>query len=43
MKPRPHRFSGKVCHWFYCIHCGLIALKNEPTRASMARPCPGYE
>ena len=27
-----HNFTKKICHWSYCVNCGLVALKNEATR-----------
>jgi hypothetical protein len=37
-----HSFTRKVCHWPYCAKCGLVALKNEPTRIAMTLGC-GWE
>lgn len=36
---RPHDFSARILHWLYCKHCGLMLLKNEPTRRSAAKLC----
>jgi hypothetical protein len=38
-----HSFTKKVCHWFYCSGCGLVALKNESTRKRMQEPCDAME
>lgn len=24
-----HNFSGKICHWWFCVHCGFIWLHNK--------------
>jgi hypothetical protein len=35
----PHSFTKKICHWWYCARCGLIALNNDATRNAMAKGC----
>lgn len=35
----PHRLTGRMLHWPYCIQCGRVALKNEATRRDLAKPC----
>lgn len=29
--------------WPYCKRCGLIALRNEPTRRALREPCETWE
>ena len=36
---RPHAMTGKILHWPTCVHCGLVALKNEATRKRLKRGC----
>lgn len=36
---QPHAMSGKIFNWAYCVHCGLVALKNEETRKKLKRGC----
>jgi hypothetical protein len=38
-----HHFSKRICHWLYCKHCGLVLLRNEPTRYEAQRRCIYYE
>ena len=40
---RIHALTKRICHWPYCAYCGLVALKNEPTRKELRRPCVSYE
>lgn len=34
-----HKFDKKICHWWYCSGCGLVALKNDATRKRMKQKC----
>jgi hypothetical protein len=43
MKPNPHVFTRKICHWQYCAKCGLVALKNEPTEQAIKLGCDWQE
>lgn len=36
---KPHSFTKRILHWPYCDRCGLVALRNEPTRRLMAKLC----
>jgi hypothetical protein len=36
-----HNPARKICHWPYCIKCGLVYLKNEVTKKAIRAPCPG--
>jgi hypothetical protein len=40
-EPRGHNPAGRVCHWRYCLKCGLVYLKNEVTRKAIKAECPG--
>ena len=40
---RVHALTEKICHWPYCKHCGLVALKNDPTRKALKGPCLSEE
>lgn len=35
----PHNMKGKVLHWPYCGNCGLLALKNDVSRAALRSLC----
>lgn len=37
----PHAMSGLLTRmpWPYCTRCGLVALRNEPTRKALKEPC----
>lgn len=35
----PHKLTARVLHWAYCTQCGLLALRNDATRAALRRPC----
>lgn len=44
-QPRPvsadrHNFGGKLLHWRYCLHCGLIRLSNRASEKAARKPCP---
>ena len=34
-----HDFRGRVCHWIYCLNCGLVALRNEETQYRIKKGC----
>ena len=34
-----HAFTRKICHWPYCAHCGLVALKNDVSRKAAKAAC----
>lgn len=36
---RPHDMKGKILHWQHCVHCGLVALRNEATRKRLKQGC----
>jgi hypothetical protein len=36
---KPHEFTKRILHWPYCARCGLVALRNAPTRKLMAKLC----
>lgn len=36
-----HAFTKKICHWFYCKNCGLVALKNDATEKRIREGCDG--
>ena len=36
---RPHEMTAKVLHWPRCKHCGLVALRNDATRAKLREGC----
>lgn len=38
-----HHMAGRVLHWPYCLTCGLVALKNDATRAALRAPCVTIE
>lgn len=38
-----HAMTKRIFHWPYCARCGLLALKNEPTRRALRAPCVVYE
>lgn len=38
-----HTLDGRVAHWPYCIHCGLVALKNDVTRRALKNKCVTWE
>ncbi len=38
-----HQLKGRICHWPYCVRCGLVALKNEATRQALRRECVTVE
>lgn len=42
---RPHSpFTPRRMAWLtYCRKCGLVYLRNDPTRAALRAPCPDYE
>lgn len=35
----PHAMTRRVLHWPYCARCGLVALKNDRSRAALKREC----
>lgn len=39
----PHRFTKKICHWYYCARCGLVALKNQATEDAIRKGCDPEE
>lgn len=42
-RTRIHAFKGKVCHWSYCVQCGLVMLRNDVSRKAVKAPCVTYE
>lgn len=40
---RPHNFKGRLLYFPYCIHCGLVLLKNRPTEKAARKLCPYRE
>ncbi len=44
-KRGPHVMTGsmKRLPWRYCKRCGLLALKNDASRAALKRECVTYE
>lgn len=40
---REHAFTKMIISWPYCVHCGLVLLKNEATRRAAAQKCVTYE
>ena len=47
-KNEPHNFSKKMLNYQYCVHCGLVTLKNDFTVWSIQQGCnyrdhPSYE
>lgn len=40
-----HSMTGtlKRMPWPYCTRCGLLALRNEPTRRALKEPCETWE
>lgn len=36
-----HNPIGKVCHWVYCVKCGLVYLRNEATFKAIKAGCDG--
>ena len=38
-----HQMSKKVLSWVYCARCGLVALKNDVSRAAVAAKCVVWE
>jgi hypothetical protein len=40
-KPRGHNPLGRICHWLYCVKCGLLYLRNEVTQLAINASCPG--
>lgn len=47
-KHEPHNFSKKMLNYQYCVHCGLVTLKNKFTEWSIQQGCnyrdhPSYE
>jgi hypothetical protein len=38
-----HSLKGRILHWPYCEHCGLIALKNDVTRRALKAQCVVWE
>jgi hypothetical protein len=45
IKRGPHAMTGRMKRlpWPYCRRCGLIALKNDATRAALKRECVTVE
>jgi hypothetical protein len=45
--PKPKRghepCKVKWMPWLYCCRCGLVYLRNEPTRAAIRQPCPAED
>lgn len=40
---KPHQWKGKLLNWNYCVHCGLLALKNDATRKAIRAACRNGE
>lgn len=38
-----HELKGRVMHWPFCVHCGLVALKNQVSRDALKKPCVVWE
>ena len=38
-----HEFTGRVLHWPFCKHCGLLCLRNDATRRAMNAACVRLE
>lgn len=34
-----HELKGRIAHWPYCVHCGLVALKNDVTKRELRKSC----
>lgn len=43
MRSGPHAMKNQICHWFYCAHCGTVALKNDATRKKLKAVCTWEE
>lgn len=39
MAKKAHSWTGRICHWLVCSHCGLIWLKNDATNKVARGPC----
>lgn len=39
MADKHHSFTEKFLHWTYCSKCGLMILKNEPSKKAANKPC----
>lgn len=39
----PHRMTGKILYWPFCVRCRLIALGNRATRRELRRPCITFD
>ncbi len=39
VKRGPHQMTKRILHWPYCSRCGLMALKNDASRAALKREC----
>ena len=35
----PHAFTRKILNWPYCVHCGLVLLKNDVSRRAAKHQC----
>ena len=40
---RDHAFTARVLSWPYCLHCGLVRLKNAATAQEARKKCVVYE
>jgi hypothetical protein len=40
-KNKDHNPSGRFVSWAYCIKCGLLYLRNQPTQKAIKSACPG--
>lgn len=43
MSHKTHSFTLRICSWFYCARCGLVALNNAATKQAMNAPCRNRE
>jgi hypothetical protein len=34
-----HAFTKRILHWPYCVHCGLVLLRNDTTRRAAKAAC----
>ncbi len=43
IRRQPHNFSRKVLSWMSCCTCGLLTLRNDPTKKAMKKMCEWEE
>lgn len=39
--PVKRRTTTRPVPWVVCVHCGLVALKNDATQRATRAACPG--